>query len=387
MNRLSTDHRFRRVYAGVAAATLALPLMVGAAPATAAATDRGLLGLSAVLPTADQGSSPWESPYSSYSPYGYGGAPYAGYGTSSAALDATDATAEQATGMVFVSTTLDFGAGAGRGTGMVIDSSGIVVTNHHVVEGATEIQVTVASTGQTYEAELVGANADKDVAVLRLEDAAALETVDTSSEGTSPGDAVTAVGDAGGDGGSLTAAPGTVTALHQGVTVDDEEAGGTSELRNVIEVDADIIPGDSGGALLDSDGDVVGMNVAASSGSVDITGYVIPIGRVLRIADRIVAGDDSGATVLGYDAFLGVQLGTGDTAASLAGVVPGSPAETASLAAGDTITAFDGQAVTSAGQLQRLVAAHDPGDTVSVSWSDRKGSHSAEVTLAQAPVA
>jgi S1-C subfamily serine protease len=149
-------------------------------------------------------------------------------------------------------------------------------------------------------------------------------------------------------------------------------------------VDADILPGDSGGALLDSSGDVVGMNVAASSGAADITGYAIPIRRVLRIADQVVADDDSGTVETGYDAFLGVSTGAGPT---LVGVVDGSAAAEAGLEAGDTITSLGGTLVSTPAELRRAVAAHDPGDVVTVTWTDPSGAdHSASVTLGRAPV-
>lgn len=145
------------------------------------------------------------------------------------------------------------------------------MTNHHVVEEATDIEVTIASTGATYTAKVLGTDATHDVAVLRLLGARELQTVRTDSNSGDVRSEVIAVGDAGGDGGTLTAASGTVTALHQTITVKNED-GGTSRLSGLIEVDADIISGDSGGALLDASGDVIGMNVAASNGGPDITG-------------------------------------------------------------------------------------------------------------------
>ena len=215
-------------------------------------------------------------------------------------------------GLVTITSEVEFGAGEAAGSGIVIGSDGLVVTNHHVVEGATSIQVTVVTTGRTYDAEVLGTNAKRDVAVLQLEDASGLATASADASGVAVGDDVTAVGDAGGDGGALTAAAGTVTDTDHPITVSDEQTGAAHRLTQLIEVDADIIPGDSGGALLESDGDVVGMNVAASSGSADITGYVIPIKRVLRIAARVVAGEETASITLGYDAFLGVSLaGTG----------------------------------------------------------------------------
>jgi S1-C subfamily serine protease len=355
------SRRLRRPTATVAAAVLALPLTVAAVAPVAGAT---------VL--VDRGWPP-------YPGYGYV-SPYANTTT----LDSAEATAEQSAGLVTITTELGFGAGEAAGTGIVIGSNGLVVTNHHVVEGATDISVTVPTTGTTYDAEVLGYDAVKDVAVLQLEDASGLTTVTTETSGVDVGDDVTAVGDAGGDGGSLTAAEGTVTALHQPITISDEQTGEPSRLRNLIEVDADIIPGDSGGALLDSEEDVVGMNVAASNGAADISGYVIPIRRVLRIAGQVLAEDASGTVEIGYDAFLGVSMGAG---LALVGVVDGSAADRAGLGAGDTVTSLGGTAVSTQAQLRRAVASHDPGDVVTVTWTDASGtSHSASVTLGRAPV-
>lgn len=355
----------RRATATVAAAALVLPLSVAAVAPAAGATflvDRG-----------------WP-PYAGQ-PYGYV-SPY----SSVASLDTAEATSTQSEGLVTITSEVGFGEGEAAGTGIVIGSDGLVVTNHHVVEGATSISVTVANTGRTYDAEVLGFNAKRDVAVLQLEDASGLATASTDAGGVSVGDDVTAVGDAGGDGGALTAAEGTVTDEAHSITVPDEQTGEAHRLTRLIEVDADIIPGDSGGALLSSSGEVVGMNVAASSGSAQITGYVIPIKRVLRIAARVVAGQDTATISLGYDAFLGVSLsGSGTT---LAGVLDGGAADAAGLGAGDSITSVGGTSVTTYTELQRAVAAHDPGDRVRVTWTDASGaSHSATVTLGRAPVA
>jgi S1-C subfamily serine protease len=354
----------------VAAVALVLPLSVAAVatPAVAATTT-----------LAD---------YRGPNPPGYGYAGSAGYATPAYQyLDTGDATATQSTGLVEITTTLEYGEGEAAGTGIVIGSDGIVVTNHHVVEGATAITVTDVSTGQEYTADVVGYDAAKDVAVLRLENASGLATATTATGSLSLGDAVTAVGDAGGDGGSLTAAPGTVTDEHHPITVQDDLTGAAVQLRNLVEVSSDVVPGDSGGALLDADGDVVGMNVAASSGGADVTGYVIPIGRVLRVADAILAGDETASVVVGGSAFLGVQLSSQSSSPTVAGVVAGSPAEELGLAAGDTITAIEGTTVTTADGLRAAVAAHEPGDGVTVSWTDESGAtRSGTATLVAGPI-
>jgi S1-C subfamily serine protease len=371
---MTLTRRLRRPAATIAAAALCLPLTVAAVAPAAAST---------VLV---------DRPWPPAAPYGYGGSGYGyGYGgdwsssTSTTSIDASVATDEQSSGLVTISSEIDFGTGEAAGSGIVISSDGIVVTNHHVVEGATDIEVTVVSTDTTYQAEVLGYDATKDVAVLQLENASDLATVSTDTSGVEVGDDVTAVGDAGGDGGSLTAAEGTVTDAHEPITVSDEQTGEESRLRNLIEVDADVIAGDSGGALLDSGGDVVGMNVAASQGAPDITGYAIPIGRVLGVVDQVLASDDSGSVEIGYDAFLGVSMGSAGL--TLVGVVDGSAAADAGLAAGDTVTALGDTPVSTRAQLRLAVASYEPGDTTTVTWTDASGqSQSASVTLGRAPV-
>ncbi len=356
--------RVKRPLATAAAAALVLPLTVAAVAPAAATT---------VL--VDRGWPPYPGSYGYVSPY-----------ATTSSLDTTEATDEQSAGLVTITSEVEFGAGEAAGSGIVIGSDGLVVTNHHVVEGATSIRVTVVTTGRTYDAEVLGTNAKRDVAVLQLEDASGLATASTAVSGVAVGEDVTAVGDAGGDGGALTAAAGTVTDTNHPITVSDEQTGAAHRLTQLIEVDADVIPGDSGGALLESDGDVVGMNVAASSGSANITGYVIPIKRVLRIAAHVIAGEETASITLGYHAFLGVSLAGAGTA--LAGVVAGGAAADAGLGAGDTITSLGGTSVMTYVQLQKAVAAHDPGDQVRVTWTDASGSsHSATVTLGRAPVA
>jgi S1-C subfamily serine protease len=200
------------------------------------------------------------------------------------------------------------------------------------------------------------------------------------------GDQVVAVGDAGGDGGSLTASAGTVTALRRSITVSDDD-GGSSRLRREIEVAADVIAGDSGGALYDAAGDVVGVNVAASTGGATVSGYAIPIARVGGVVRRVLSGDDAASVTLGYPAFLGVELRSGATNPTVAAVMEGSAAARAGFGVGDTITAVGGTATPTVAALQRAVAAHQAGDSVSVAWTDAAGTaHAATVVLHRGPV-
>lgn len=297
---------------------------------------------------------------------------------------ATDATDEQSTGIVQIASTLVNGTGAG--TGLVLDADGTVVTNHHVVDGATKIEVTVVATGQTYEATYVGGDAVTDVAVLRLEGASGLTPVDLSDDAAQVGDEITAVGDAGGDGGTLTAAPGTVSALGQDITVEATD-GSASRLTDLIQMDAYVVPGDSGGAVLDDEGEVVGMNVAASRDTRNVTGYAIPIATVESIVDQIEAGDESGDVELGYSGYLGVGLDPSASSPVVTQVIDDTAAEDAGLAVGDTITAVDGEAVRTAEALRAAIAAHDPGERVTITWTTSDAdTESATVTLGEGPV-
>lgn len=331
-----------------------------------------------------------------------------GAGTST--LDVTDATDAQQQGVVLIDTVLGYAGAEAAGTGIVLTSDGLVVTNNHVIEGSTQIQVTIAATGETYTATVVGTDSTADVAVLQLQGASGLTTATLDSEdAVSVGDAVTAVGNAEG-GGALVAADGTVTALDQPVTTQAEGASDGESLTGMIEVDADVVSGDSGGPLLDDQGEVVGITTAASSGSTDITGYAIPIGDVLDVVTQIVAGQDSGTITIGYPAFLGVELATTSTAtlpggalggglpgsgaglatttsgATVGGVIDGTPAAEAGLVAGDTITAVDGTVVTSGDALRTALADRAPGDQVTLSWTTTSGdTRSATVTLVAGP--
>ncbi len=325
------------------------------------------------------------APDTSQAQPGTGGFPGGTFSRPSTETESTPASAEQQTGVVLITSTSS--AGEGAGTGMVLTSDGLVLTNHHVVEGAESVEVEVASTGETYDAEVLGYDDVKDVAVLQLEDASGLDTVSTdTSEAVAVGDDVVGVGNAGGT-GEATAAAGTVTATDQTIDVADESTGSSSTLSGLIEVDADIVAGDSGGPLYDDDGEVVGMDTAASTGSADVTGYAVPIGTALDVVDQVLDGDESGSVSVGPDAFLGVQLQSGTTGAVVVGTVDGSAAQSAGLEAGSTVTSVDGTTVSTADELAAAIAAHEPGDTVRLAWTDASGaSQQASVTLGEGPV-
>jgi S1-C subfamily serine protease len=204
------------------------------------------------------------------------------------------------------------------------------------------------------------------------------------------GDGITDVGNAGGT-GSLVVATGTVSALDQQIQVADETTGAEKTLSGLVELDADIVSGDSGGPVLDSEGEVAAIATAASSGTSDVTGYAIPIATAMAVVDRIVAGDASGVITIGLPAFLGVQLSQQSTAASgaaIAGVIDGMPAAQAGLTAGSVITSVDGTAIADSTALSAAIAAHAVGDSVTIGWTDASGAaHSAAVTLVAGPAA
>ncbi len=181
--------------------------------------------------------------------------------SSSGSLDVNSIAANVDPAIVDVNTTLAQGAAAG--TGMVISSSGEVLTNNHVIDGATSVTVTAAN-GKTYDAKLVGYDATDDVAVLQLQGAPKLPTVTASSTKPSVGDPVVALGNALGRGGTPATAPGSVTAVNQTITATDDNGANPETLSNLIQTDAPIQPGDSGGPLVNANGQVVGMDSAGS---------------------------------------------------------------------------------------------------------------------------
>lgn len=314
-----------------------------------------------------------------------------GSGTSTQS-PATAATAADKKGVVTINTVLNYDESSqAAGTGMVLTSDGTILTNNHVIQGATSITVTDETTGKQYKADVVGADATNDVAVLKLENASGLSTVTLDDDDEpSTGDTVKDVGNAEGT-GNLVSAEGTVTATDQDIQVQSESGTGTESLTGLLEISADIVSGDSGGPVLDSEGEVVGMATAASSGTADVTGYAIPISTAKTIAQKILAGESSSTITIGLPAFLGVEVSNTATTTGgvpVAGTVEGSGAASAGLGAGDTITSIDGTAVTSSDQLTKVVQSHSVGDKVSVRYTDSAGTaKTVTITLTAGPAA
>jgi S1-C subfamily serine protease len=301
------------------------------------------------------------------------------------------ASAEQSVGVVDINTNLKYQGARAAGTGMILTSDGEILTNNHVIEGATKIKVTVVSTGKKYVANVVGTDKVDDVAVLQLVGASGLHTVTFDTGTVQVGDAVTAVGNAMGAGGVPSAAEGSVTGLNRSITTQSEGGVDGERLTGLIEVNAMVVAGDSGGPLLDADGQVIGMDTAASSSPMESTGFAIPISKALGIAHQIEAGDEGGNISLGVPAFLGVSFsdfafGQGGPGAVVAQVLRNTPAARAGIVMGDTITSVDGTTVTSGEQLRTVLSHYEPGQSVTVTWTDTQGgSHTETVKLIPGP--
>ncbi len=309
------------------------------------------------------------------------------------------ATATQSSGVVLIDTTLGYESAQAAGTGIVLTSTGEILTNNHVIRGATSISVTVASTGMSYSANVVGTNVTSDIAVLQLAGASGLTTAAIdSSAAVAVAESVVAVGNAGGA-GTLAAATGAVTAVNQTITAAGSSGSNAETLTGLIQTDATVVPGDSGGPLYYGAGGIVGIDTAASSGGRGVPGFAIPIASALNIATQIESGVTSSQITLGSPAFLGVSIlrsvpgsaisgspVSGAAGAVVSGVVPGTPAASAGLVAGDTITAVDSTAIGTGSRLSAMLASRAPGDSVTISWTDAAGAtHSTSVTLIAGP--
>jgi S1-C subfamily serine protease len=304
--------------------------------------------------------------------------------------------------LVNINTDLGYQGSAAAGTGIVLTSDGTVLTNNHVIRGATRISATDVGNGQTYDATVVGYDRSHDIAVIKLTGAKGLKTVSIGNSNTATvGQSVVGIGNAGGRGGMPTVASGAITALGRSITASDQSTGDSEDLTGLIATDADIQPGQSGGPLADMDGKVIGVDTAASASYAfsegTSRGYAIPINQAMSIVRQISAGHASATIHIGQTGFLGVQVQDATTSidgntrasgVSVIGAIDGSPAQAAGLGGGSSILAVDGVTVTSpkglTGQLGRL----HPGDSVSVVWTDASGAtHTSKITLAKGPAA
>lgn len=290
-------------------------------------------------------------------------------------------------GVVRIDTALTFQNAQGVGTGVVLTPDGQVLTNNHVVEGATTITATDLASGRTFGADVLGYDRANDIALVQLRGAGVATAPIGDSSSVSIGEPVVGIGNAGGAGPSRET--GTVTALDRTVVADDRLTGSSEQLSGLIEITAPLRPGDSGGPLLNSAGRVIGINaVGTETFEMRSTGgFAIPINRALGIADQIRAGNGSSGVHVGPSALLGVGVaGGGDGGAQVLQVVPGSPADQAGIVSGATITRIGDIATPDATALSRALDARRPGDTVAVSYDVPGGqSTTAQLTLAAGP--
>ena len=331
-------------------------------------------------------------------------------------------------GVVDVSADLDYLQETAKGTGFVIDAAaGLILTNNHVIDGATDVTITPVTSGRSYPARILGYDRADDVALLQVRGVPQLKALRIGSSARAQvGTPVLAIGNEGGQGGSPTVAPGVISGLDRTIIASDQSAGLTETLYGMLQTSANIRPGDSGGPLAGADGRVIGIDTAAG-GSAVYSGYAIPIERAMPIARQIAAGRHGPRIQIGLPAFLGVLLPdsgsvnprrqasqelhqtgavsgsgsgctSGDTTATPARIAPagtgalvdgvlcGTPADQAGLFAGDVITSVGGRPVTSPRSLTALLSRYRPGSRVALAWVAPGASlHTAVVTLTAGP--
>jgi S1-C subfamily serine protease len=330
------------------------------------------------------------------------------------------------------------------GTGMIISKSGLVLTNNHVIDGTTGLTATVVATGRKYQAKWLGYDKTSDIAVIQIEGASNLTTVPIGdSSAVKLGDDVVGMGNAGGT-GQISTASGTITGIDQTITASDEGSGAAPErLTDMLQTNANIIQGDSGGPLASTDGKVIGMDTAASTGSfsnAQNVGFAIPINRALSIAHEIIAGQSSASVQIGSSGFVGVlvagnsgggqstqtspqaQLQQQEQADEQAGSQPGSvppfgcvpsgdtpngvppsiapvssgtlvlgticgaPAAAAGMLPGDVITSVNGKRVSSPSSLTGILQGVHSGTSIPVTWvTPQNQSKSQTLTVEAAP--
>jgi S1-C subfamily serine protease len=384
-------------------------------------------GAAVALNHTNSGNSSAVSPFngngSRANPFGGNGNPFPSFGgnganggsghanSGSGSLDANAIAKKVDPGVVDITSELKYSGATAEGTGMVISASGLVLTNNHVIDQATSVSATLVTSGKTYTAKVLGYDSTDDVALLQLVGASGLKTVAMSdSSKVKVGQAVLALGNAGGRGGLPSTAQGTIRALNQSIEASDSGAGTTEKLHGMIETNAPIEQGDSGGPLVNGNGQVIGMNTAAnaSSGfggySADTTGFAIPINSAMTIANQINSGKASATVHIGLAGFMGVNVADasdpshcftgGDNFGGFGGgfsspvnsgalicqVYPHSPSSAAGLSGGDVITSVNGTAISSADGLTALSAASHPGDEFAINYVDQFGTkHSTTV--------
>jgi len=316
--------------------------------------------------------------------------------------------------------------GTDEGTGMVLTPSGIVLTNNHVIDGSTVVTAQVDGSGKSYPVTVLGTDATDDVALLKLNGGGFRTVALGNSSAINVGDQVVAIGNALALSGSETVTNGIISATGRSVSVGDPSTGLTENLKGLFQTSAPINPGNSGGPLVDSAGQVIGMNTAQASStssgeSASNVGFAIPINRAMDIARQIQAGRPNATVQIGPHPVMGVEVTTVacaegqdncvplgstspygvipgfgepsggytapvDQGAVVSEVLQGYPAQAAGLAVGDVITSCNGATVTSPTDLSDQLSHLKVGNKVTVGWVTASGSHeSTRVTLAAGP--
>lgn len=307
-------------------------------------------------------------------------------------IDAEDTTLAEAVAakalpsVVSISAVNEQSGEGGVGSGVIIDTDGNVLTNYHVIEGATAVSVEV--NGESYEADIVGSDASSDLAVVRLKD------IDTStltpievgdSDDITVGEWVMAIGSPFGNEQSVST--GIVSALYRSTALTG--TSGTAIYANMIQTDAAINPGNSGGALVNAEGQLIGINsvIESYSGSSSGVGFAIPSNYAINIAEQIIAGETPahpyiGVTVTSVNAFTAREQGLSvSEGAVVTAVSPDSPAAKAGLEADDIVTAVNGEPVTSADGLIIAAREHKIGETITLTVVRGDKTQDIEVTL------
>jgi S1-C subfamily serine protease len=320
--------------------------------------------------------------------------------TSTATLNTAAVSHAVEVGMVDVDARDGFSGLVSEGTGLILSSDGLVLTNNHVIAGATSVRVTTVTTGRTYTARVLGYDSAADVALLQMTDASGLRSIETGS--AQLGQPVIALGNAGGQGGIPSVTSGYVTALDQTITPANETTGAVETLQDAIETSTEIVSGDSGGALANGRAQVIGMITASALGPQgNAVGYSIPLSTALQIVRLIDARHTTAEIRVGIPGFLGVSVANSPgscgelggavpwsttAGAKICAVYPDTPAAQAGLRAGDVITAAAGQTVGSANALTAVTERLDPGSSLSVSYIDTEGNpHTIRLTLITGP--
>ncbi len=284
-------------------------------------------------------------------------------------------------GLVLIESVLP-GFVSGAGTGLIATPDGYIITNYHVIQGSTAIRVQDTHTKKRYEASLVGHNALKDIAVLKLQNAKNLRTIAIPSTNVTLGSRVTVIGN-GEAKGVLQQLHGRVTDLNINIRTRADGAVPGTRLDNLIATNADVVQGYSGGAMMQRGGHVIGMTVAASEGdsSAAVNGYAIPISTVVNETQRILNGTNGDGTIIGRPAAFGITVISDEKpnprtpGIAIESFLEGSPLPKLGVKEGDRITMINGEHIETYSDLKRALAPLRPGEKVKIAWSANEGAN------------